>query len=492
MKKSQSKLKTPTTKVIASRDLLSDFSALSEVLPNPDQVLNNTGESIAVYRTLLAESLVMGATTRLEGGIKALSWELSNEDASEQVITSINDALKRLPVMDICQRMIKGYYFGFQPFEILWQTGVNGWWPSDIVDKPPEWFLFDQKNQLRFRAKGHEQSGKLLPARRFVVAGHKQSYDNPYGMAVLSACYWPCVFEKGGLSFWLTFTEKFGIPFLIGKLKRDAQQSEYDALADDLKAMVQDGVLVMPDDGSIEVLDTSKAANVDIFEKLLAYCRSKINIAILGQNQTTEANANKASAIAGLEVTKAVVMQLSGMIESTFNQVIEHMVYYNFGETAAAPKFTLIDQEALNEKQSQRDERLHKIGLRFTPQYFIDEYNINAEYVQRVAGKKEAEDKHTDFAEGEDHQGESLNLTQQALEQMKDSVSETQLNVLMTDMLPAIESAINTGERADALADLATALPKMNSSALEALLTKLIFTAAVTGHLAAAEELADG
>jgi hypothetical protein len=35
-------------------------------------------------------------------------------------------------------------------------------------------------------------------------------------------CYWPLVFKKGGLKFWLAFTEKFGSAFSVGKLPRSA------------------------------------------------------------------------------------------------------------------------------------------------------------------------------------------------------------------------------------------------------------------------------
>ncbi|MDK4619629.1 DUF935 family protein, partial [Kingella kingae] len=79
----------------------------------------------------------------------------------------------------------------------------------------------------------------------------------------------------------------------------------------------------IPNDSSVEThQQNGKSSSVDAYDKLIRYCRSEINIALLGQDQTTEANTNHASASAGLEVTDDIRDSDSHIIEATFNQLI--------------------------------------------------------------------------------------------------------------------------------------------------------------------------
>ncbi|BAN95463.1 hypothetical protein E05_06970 [Plautia stali symbiont] len=83
---------------------------------------------------------------------------------------------------------------------------------TDVVGKPPEWFTFDTENRLRFQARQSGLAGELLPPRKFVVATQDATFDNPYGFADLSLCFWPVTFKKAGWSFWMRFSEKYGTP----------------------------------------------------------------------------------------------------------------------------------------------------------------------------------------------------------------------------------------------------------------------------------------
>jgi len=44
-----------------------------------------------------------------------------------------------------------------------------------------------------------------------------------------------------------------------------------------------------------------------------------------------------------------------------------------------APKFILKKKEAIIEESGERDERLHKVGVRFTKEYFKKRYNLEDE-----------------------------------------------------------------------------------------------------------------
>ena len=190
-------------------------------------------------------------------------------------------------------------------------------------------------------------------------------------------CFWADTFMRGGLKFWVTFTEKYGTPWLVGKQPRGTPGSEVNNLLDKLEAMVQDAVAAIPDDSSIDILESGdKGASADLYERLLMYCRSEINIALLGQNQSTESNSNRASATAGLEVAKTIRDGDSALVMATMNQLLRWLTDLHDGEQAPAPTFVLFEEEDVNTQQAVRDETLTKAGLKFTKQYWKRVYRL--------------------------------------------------------------------------------------------------------------------
>jgi phage gp29-like protein len=187
-------------------------------------------------------------------------------------------------------------------------------------------------------------------------------------------CYWPLLFKKNSLKFWLAFTEKFGSAFSVGKLPRGATEEERTALLDSLEALIQNGVATIPDDGSVDLVEMAgKGASADLYEKLVMHCRSDIAIALLGQNQTTEATANKASATAGLKVTDDLRDGDAEIIADTMNELIDWICQVNFGDVER-PVFSFWDQVAQDTLQAERDQSNYKAGARFTNAYWERAY----------------------------------------------------------------------------------------------------------------------
>jgi phage gp29-like protein len=187
-------------------------------------------------------------------------------------------------------------------------------------------------------------------------------------------CFWPIVFKKGSVKFWLNFTEKFGSAFMVGKLPRNAQDGERAELLDSLEALIQDSVAVIPDDGSVEPVELAgKTASAELYERLVMYCRSEVSIALTGTNQTTEANSNKASASAGLEVADDLRDGDAEIVAAAVNQLIRWTVDMNWAG-AVAPVFSFWDQKAQDVLQANRDKSNHDAGARFTPAYFKRAY----------------------------------------------------------------------------------------------------------------------
>jgi phage gp29-like protein len=374
---------------IASRDRSPDFTALGMYLPNPDPILKKMGKDAAVYRDLRSASSVGGAIRRRKAAVKGMEWRLVEEPtasgaslggrqkASPRAMQHAQAALADLDLDALFSELLDAPLFGWVPMEVMWARVGGTLLPTAVMAKPQEWFHFSPEGELRFRSRGNLINGEELKPRKFLVPRQDASYANPYGFADLSMCFWPTTFMRGGLKFWVTFAEKFGTPWIVGKQPRSAGKRETDALLDQLEAMVQDAVAVVPDDSSVDIVEAgAKGDAASAYEKLLMFCRSEVNIALLGQNQSTEASSNRASATAGLEVAQDLRDGDARLVESAVNQLLRWVTDLNESETAPAPRLELFEQEEISDTQAKRDEAMSRSGVVFSKQYWERAYNL--------------------------------------------------------------------------------------------------------------------
>jgi len=350
-------------------------------LPNPDPILKAASKDITAYRDLLSMARIGGNVRRRKAAVLGLQRALEQEEASDAVLAFIEDWLADLDLDALLRGLLDAPLFGYQPVELMWKPVGRYWLPEEVLVKPPEWFRFDSDSQLRFMAKDAGQDGELCDPLRFVVARHDATWVNPYGQPDLAMCFWPGNFLKSGLKFWVQFVEKYGTPWVIGKVPRGTPQNEAEHLLDALSRITQDGTAVMEEDDSVAIIEAAgKGASGQVFREFLDTCKSDINIALLGQDQTTDKETNFASATAGADVAASIRDGDTGVVLSALNRIIRRVVTVNFGDVAA-PVYTLWEQESIDKTRAERDQILAATGLRFKPEYYAEEYGIAIEHI---------------------------------------------------------------------------------------------------------------
>lgn len=489
------KLKTPhgtiapTTEQLSSQiAVLSRFgmSGFGGWLPNPDPILRKMGRQIDVYRELLRDPLVGGQVHRRKATVARLQWRLDGDDVPQNVRDTIQAALESHDLDRLIKDILNATLFGYQPLEIIWQRG-SLWLPERIIAKPPEWFGFDDDAQLYFHQNG--ATAEPLPAYKFLCPTQEASYANPYGLGDLGLVFWAVTFKRAGLKFWAEFTQKYGSPWLIGKEPRSNTDADTNKLLDALEALVGNAVGTIPNDSSVEIHEASgKAASVDAYDKLIRYCRSEINIALLGQDQTTEANTNHASATAGLEVTNDIRDSDSRLVAAAINQLIDWICELNFGDVAR-PKFVLYEAEEYGSTElAQRDYHLHQIGARFSNEYFARAYGFQDGDLLPTERQPENDLGSLNFAEPHSHHehNEAANIPH-----IIETAVSGSLKANPPDVTHELIGSLKNGATSEAvLKQLAAAYPKLDHTALQDELARLIFLADVVGRLEVQAELA--
>lgn len=372
---------------IATRSRSIDFYSIGNMyLPNPDPVLKKQGKDIEVYTDLLVDDRVGGSMTNRINATLALNWEIDHgKSTKSRQARFIKEVFTALPLNRIIEQMIRNPRgFGYGPAEAVCAKrgdGLNA--PVDIVFKPQRWFVFSQTNQLRFLSREHLLDGEELPARRFLCPTNEASYDNPYGLGLLSRCFWPVVFKRaGGWRFRMKFAEKYGAVWPVGKLPRSATQDQVDDFLEILENMVNDGVAVIPDDGSVDFLESgSKGATSDMFHSILADADSAISTVWLGHAGAGESVSGE---LGGKEIAIEVRKDLRDsdktLVEETLNTLIDWICEENWGSAAGAPRFTLWEEEDVDKDQAERDVDLttamEKSGLKLSRGYYLRTYNL--------------------------------------------------------------------------------------------------------------------
>lgn len=475
---------------IATRARSGDFGAFFGLLPNPDPVLKRMGKDMTAYRELASDAHVKGCIRRRRGAVKTLESGFDKAGAEgrpvvpARVMKNLEAIFRDLPIDQFKGQSVDAALYGYAPFELLWRRGGSFLVPRDIVTKPPEWFGFDDDNQLRFRSRARQLSGEELPARKFLLVRNGDTYLNPYGEPDLASVFWPTTFKRGGLKFWVTFTEKYGTPWAVGKLPRTATPADHTEMVDRLDNMIRDAVASIPDDGSVELLTVASAANAELYERLLYFCRSEVSIALLGNNQSTEASANRASAVAAQEVEADLRDADASTAAAALTQLARWIVDVNWGPDTPSPVYGLWEQEEVDDALAKRDETLTKAGAKFTRKYFIDAYNLEEEHLADEEALPDpgqlpgvGDDTGPAFAEGDAGAADQAALDA-AIDQLPAEAINRAMRTLLQPALDAIQAGRSYDQVHQALID---AFPQMDATELEQLMTRAFFVADLWG-----------
>lgn len=351
-----------------------NFYSLSSILPDPDSLLAIKGRGMSLYRELLSDSHLKACVTSRKSGVLSRGWKVNCDEGF------IQDVFGKLNVEKIISDILEAPLFGFAPLEVVWEHNGERIVPQRIEGKPQEWFLFDTKNNLRLKTRKNSISGEIVPDKKFLLAQHNPTYTNPYGDKLLSNVFWPATFKKGGMKFWVSFTEKYGMPWALGKIPRQTLEEEAIRLKDALENMVQDGVAVFDDSCEIEIKEASgKSASSEVYKELVKFSNDEISKAILGQTLTTQEGTSGSYALGKVhsDVRQDILAGDMRLVQGVLNQLIAWTLTLNGID--AKGSFEFINPDTLKAELANRDKVLKEAGVVFSKDYFMKNYGLNEE-----------------------------------------------------------------------------------------------------------------
>jgi len=403
-------------------------------------------------------------------------------DKQQAVIDQIFDSLD---IYGLIGQILEAVLYGYQPIEVIWQFKNGVWIPVKLIAIPQEWTGFDTNGELLL-IDGITKT--TPPPFKILYPTNNATFINPYGTAELSCVYWATVFKRGGLKFWAEFAEKFGSPWIIGHEPRSNTDDDTNKLLDALEELMGNAVATIPNDSSVEIKEaTGKTGSSQVFDDFIRYCRSEINIALLGQDQTTEKDTSHASAMAGLTVTKDIRDNDCRVVESCFNTLLAWICELNF-HNVSPPKFVLYEDEVGDKTLAERDQILTALGVSFNQSYYERAYNLSAdEFILNAKPMPTNTTQATPNFSEKSFAPEGDLSDKLAIGVPNDDDLTAQV-VQMLDDFTSLDS-VNLDNETALLEKLASLYPKMNIDELQDKLTQMLFIADTLSRLQTQEEM---
>jgi phage gp29-like protein len=184
-------------------------------------------------------------------------------------------------------------------------------------------------------------------------------------------------FKRQGITFWLTFLDKFGSPTAIGKYPSGTQQPDQQKLLDALAAISQDAGVVIQEGMVIELLEATRGGQAG-YEAMCRYMDEQIAYCILGE---AEGGKNSGGAVASAAITRNEVrLELvqfdADMLSAALNaSVVKWISEYNVPGAKPPTIWRKIVAPEDIKLRAERDQILFNMGLRPNETYQAENYH---------------------------------------------------------------------------------------------------------------------
>lgn len=456
------------------------------LLPDPDPVLRKSAEGVEVLRTLSSDGKVISCVQNRKLGTlkkKDFLFEPGKEEdtepdqAAKDVCTRLVEDLRDINLYDLISQILDAPGYGMTPVEPLYDA-VDGWLHIvNLKPRPHEWFAYNENHEPVFSG---DHLNEPVNTDKLVIARHFPDATNPYGLRLLSRCLWPVAIKRGGIQFWTVLCERFGMPWVIGKVEGDKEKRAA-ALAQ-LTAMVQNAVAVLNTGAEVDV-HTLSGKSGDLHAGLVRYCDMDIARILQGQNLTNEGGTTGSYAESKTSKENLGDYQEADehLVVTFFNDLAK--IYTRINTRDALPPVFRYREPEDYAAIADLDGKLYNTGVRFTEEHYVrkyrlakDEFRLESkppeEAVQGPGKKPVAE-----LSAGQD----GITPEQAVLDRFKADLSQSATTALGNNEKILLKAILSASNYQEAMVNLLSAYPDLDAGELEDLLEPGLFNAALYG-----------
>lgn len=379
----ESRASRPVMREIATtrdgRDITRGFVDINQLQPSSDEILRFRGNNnYRIYRETLRDDQVtaMLQQRRLAITSKETKVEPGGTTRRDQAAADmIREYLNNIGWDRITGMMHYGIYYGFGVAEAMWTRDGRNIALDAIKVRNRERFGFDGGMRLRMKTYSRPE-GELLPPRKFwsfcTGADHD---DEPYGLGLAHWVYWPVLFKRNGLKFWLIFLEKFGQPTSMGKYPANALPAERAKLLQALAAITTDAGIAVPQGMEIELLEAARSGTAD-YVQLVNKMDAAIAKVVIGQTASSEGTPGRLGndELQG-DVRDDLVKADADLLCESFNRtIVRWLTEWNYPGAAIPRVYREVEPPEDTSEKATRDSTIVGMGFKPTLGYIQENY----------------------------------------------------------------------------------------------------------------------
>lgn len=454
---------------------LNDNLSMDEIAENPfSSVFASYNRTESDMRTMMNDPTIFSATNILKSSICSLDYRLDATSKNSKALDLFEAQMDIIPLYDLIGYIINGSLFGRNMVQFVWNSDNTQYkLITDIRDKG--FTDFGVRND--YSPVYLLDTNKQIPSEYYYLVVYKQSDYAKYGEPILVSCIdvWNSKMLAG--YNWQKYTEKYGTPLMIGKLKNipintnDTTLQNYLENTTDILETIQQISVGAIDDEHVELLIEKVATGEKTaYEAYIDYLNKQISTALVGTDGTIISTPGKlGNQTENQTILYLILDNLRRFVESVINDIFLIIAKANGIAQSDIPLFTLRDGQDIDFelKQAQLDLIFKQLGINPTKDYYINGYsdltNDNFELsenpeigigtVTNLLTKNTSEEKTNRIAQFANKVVAAADLNS-SIEQVKENeqllndflkkvVTDNGLNVAVTDLRNEVMDMIN-------------------------------------------------
>ncbi len=345
-----------------------------------DSVLRQRGGGdLVIYEQVFSDAEVKSTFAQRQLSVTQCEWQVDpggDRPIDIQAADYLREQLHAIGWDNITTKMLTGVFYGYAVAEIIYKVDGGRIGIDAIKVRNRRRFRYGKDGDLRLLTMSNMLEGVPAPAPYFwSFCTGADNDDEPYGLGLAHWLYWPTLFKRNGIKFWLIFLEKFGMPTAVGKYDTNATGPERSLLLQATRAIQVDSGIIMPKEMEIELLEAGRSGTAD-YKVLHDTMDATIQKVVLGQTASTQGSPGKlGNDKLQADVRADIIKADADLVCESFNTgPARWLTEWNFPGAAIPRVFRITEEPEDLESRAKRDEAISRLGFKPTQAYVQDTY----------------------------------------------------------------------------------------------------------------------
>lgn len=365
------------------------FSGLT-ALPNPDPILRRMGRAEQVYFSIATDPHVLGDIRSIRGNFRSQSWRVLAGDEGDSKSLAAQQLCQQwmtrhapnhlVDWLDLMWQMSSAFLTGYRVHERVWQYDNRVYLPQQIIDRPSRRVLFDAHGNPLLVSRNNMLGEPIEEPYLFAISRHMADSVNPYGIAVLSACFWSWTFKTGGWKYFMKYCERHGLPWPFARYPMGTDPKDVDLLEKAVAGMIEAGYVVAQEGTELEFVEPKGGSSGGGApqQHLIDLANREMSKALTGQAMVAElqgAGARAASETA-LKRQESIDDSVRDIAAQSMADTFKWITLFNFGDGVAPPTLEFFKREKAGKERAETYKVARDLGARPSKKAMLEELGI--------------------------------------------------------------------------------------------------------------------